>query len=541
MALLGWGVFTHRVKEVAERLFVRAMVLRRPSLGEAVAVLSLDLGILPQRLAEAVWDALEGEHAARGFGRANVMLLATHTHAAPDGLSDSLLYGANNLGFSPGVFAHVLARVVEAVCAADDACVPVSVREGQAEVPIAAPVLFNRAVEAYRRNVDVQPVHDPREAVDRDVRVLRVCDAAGVELGLLVRLASHGTLVHADTPVIHGDHPGVTARRLEAARGGSHVALVVQGGAGDVTPNHRWDPRRGFAVGTHDDDRLSAEAAAGFFVDAVERAVKVARVGPSLEGALGGALRYVPFTEAEVAPAFGGGQARLTRAPRLGLAFTLGTAEGPGPFAGVARLVRLAHRAKSGPDRQLLFGDFERGLESGLWLGLGIRHLRWLARVDPVIAWFSAVHAAGLIPGRSWVPTRLPAQVLRLGSLRLASVAAEPTTVAARRLAAAVQAASGGRAWVLGYGNAYAGYVTTVEEYGAQRYEGGHTLFGPWTCGAWSSALHEVAGLPAGAVRGPRPEVVGVERLIEERRVGRAGLGRLAPEVQAQRVELVRC
>ena len=34
---------------------------------------------------------------------------------------------------------------------------------------------------------------------------------------------------------------------------------------------------------------------------------------------------------------------------------------------------------------------------------------------------------------------------------------------------------------IAGYANDYAGYVTTHEEYESQQYEGGHTLFGPWT------------------------------------------------------------
>jgi neutral ceramidase len=34
---------------------------------------------------------------------------------------------------------------------------------------------------------------------------------------------------------------------------------------------------------------------------------------------------------------------------------------------------------------------------------------------------------------------------------------------------------------IAGYANDYAGYVTTHEEYGSQQYEGGHTLYGPWT------------------------------------------------------------
>jgi neutral ceramidase len=45
---------------------------------------------------------------------------------------------------------------------------------------------------------------------------------------------------------------------------------------------------------------------------------------------------------------------------------------------------------------------------------------------------------------------------------------------------------------VQGYANDYAGYVTTPEEYGEQRYEGGHTMFGRWELPAY---IQEVTGL----------------------------------------------
>jgi len=45
---------------------------------------------------------------------------------------------------------------------------------------------------------------------------------------------------------------------------------------------------------------------------------------------------------------------------------------------------------------------------------------------------------------------------------------------------------------VQGYANDYAGYLTTPEEYDAQRYEGGHTMFGRWQLPAY---LQEVTRL----------------------------------------------
>jgi neutral ceramidase len=57
---------------------------------------------------------------------------------------------------------------------------------------------------------------------------------------------------------------------------------------------------------------------------------------------------------------------------------------------------------------------------------------------------------------------------------------------------------------VTGYANAYAGYLTTPEEYRAQRYEGAYTLFGPRTLDAFAEVLDGLApALAAARLDGP--------------------------------------
>ena len=43
------------------------------------------------------------------------------------------------------------------------------------------------------------------------------------------------------------------------------------------------------------------------------------------------------------------------------------------------------------------------------------------------------------------------------------------------------------------YCNDYMGYVTTFEEYQEQAYEGGHTVYGQWTLGAFQTAFTRLA------------------------------------------------
>lgn len=61
-----------------------------------------------------------------------------------------------------------------------------------------------------------------------------------------------------------------------------------------------------------------------------------------------------------------------------------------------------------------------------------------------------------------------------------------------RRLRDTVGAVLGAEAkyvMIAGYTNDYAGYITTPEEYAIQQYEGGHTLFGPWTFPAFQQEI----------------------------------------------------
>jgi hypothetical protein len=118
---------------------------------------------------------------------------------------------------------------------------------------------------------------------------------------------------------------------------------------------------------------------------------------------------------------------------------------------------------------------------------------------------------------RPWVPRFLPAHLVRVGPLAIASLPTEPTTVAGARLARVVSRTLGDPGLfvvVCGYTDAYCGYLTTPEEYALQHYEGGATLYGKHALGAFCTvfqalarAINEGAEVP----RGPSPPRVAPE------------------------------
>lgn len=90
-----------------------------------------------------------------------------------------------------------------------------------------------------------------------------------------------------------------------------------------------------------------------------------------------------------------------------------------------------------------------------------------------------------------WSPNIVDMQLLRAGQLIIIAAASETTTMAGRRWKEAVARSAEEQLGVDepivvlgGPSNSYVHYMTTEEEYGIQRYEGGSTLHGPHTLAA---------------------------------------------------------
>jgi neutral ceramidase len=107
------------------------------------------------------------------------------------------------------------------------------------------------------------------------------------------------------------------------------------------------------------------------------------------------------------------------------------------------------------------------------------------------------------------VAQRVPVQLLRIGPLYLIGIPGEVTITAGLRLRRTVAAIVGAElryVLVAGYANGYIHYVTTPEEYDAQRYEGASTLFGRWELPALVQTVAELAtAMHAGAMVDPGP------------------------------------
>jgi len=94
-----------------------------------------------------------------------------------------------------------------------------------------------------------------------------------------------------------------------------------------------------------------------------------------------------------------------------------------------------------------------------------------------------------------WDPSIVPLQVFKVGSLVIVAPPGEFTTMAGRRLKNLVKDVFGDDVTVViaGLSNMYTGYITTYEEYQAQRYEAGSTIYGPHTHAAYMQEFKKLA------------------------------------------------
>ena len=99
---------------------------------------------------------------------------------------------------------------------------------------------------------------------------------------------------------------------------------------------------------------------------------------------------------------------------------------------------------------------------------------------------------------RTLEPIAVPLSAARIGNRVMLTVPGEMTVELGRRVRASARAALSGselrHVVVAGYANEYVSYLTTPEEYAAQHYEGGTTVYGPASGPFLTAALADLAG-----------------------------------------------
>lgn len=517
-AMHGYGQPGHRATRTQSPLHARAVVLRDDA-GKSVVFCCLDLGYVTQAMRAQSVSRLQ-QALGDSFDEACFVLTCTHTHSGPGGCSHDVLYNLVTPGFQPAHLAAVVEAVAGTVLAAWRDCAPTALSLGTGDFEDAVPVAWNRSLAAWNRNPDVtrHDMHDCHRAMDRQMQVLTL-SRAGRARAMISLFGVHATCLGNSLDRHDGDNKGYAALQAEAVLGGEGaVAIFAQGTAGDISPHYHGPGQqaRRDAIQGEDEYRYAAENGAHQSRLALALAAGMQR---PVEGALDGILTYVDFSQVHAHPDFTGGDTEAwTTEPCHGLAFFAGTpVDGHGLPPALAAPLRLAARALkrwrgscfsrlSPADRahyRRLYaaqGPKDILIESGRKLALGrpLTQLGLPDAVDPLVAEINRQAAAGAITHSDLVPSVLPLQIVRIGTLALVCCPGEFTTTAGRRVRDVVRQTLAGsgieQVLICTYCNDYMGYVTTREEYQEQAYEGGHTVYGQWTLAAFQTRFRQLAG-----------------------------------------------
>ncbi|MEZ0367177.1 neutral/alkaline non-lysosomal ceramidase N-terminal domain-containing protein [Mycobacterium sp. pUA109] len=477
--MLGYGVRTQRTSGLHTRLRARAFVFMS---GPArVLLVVCEIPLLLESVHREVLRRLTADYGSC-YTLDNVMLTATHTHCGPGGYGDHWLYNSNTHGFRPQTFGAIVDGILEAVTRAHADLAPATLRIASGELHDAS---INRSPSAFARNPAAERAQFP-DAIDPQTTLLRI-ERGGRLVGAVNWFATHGTSMTNRNTLISSDNKGYAAYHWErldhavdylADNPPDFVAAFAQTNAGDMSPNLHRRPGSGptedeFAntqiIGTRQ-TAAAAQLAADPGVDVV--------------GGLDARATYIDLSDFAVDPRFSGDGRQHRTGPALaGAAALAGTEEGPGPLYPLLRQGR--NPVVDGLVRQLVYRLSPRLRDAHAPKGAVVGGSR-LNKILPLMA------------------ERAPVQLLRIGQLYLIGIPAEVTIVAGLRLRRTVAGIVGAElrdVLVAGYSNGYLHYVTTPEEYDAQRYEGGSTMFGRWEL----PALQQVVSGLAAAMRDGRP------------------------------------
>lgn len=516
--MMGWAQAHHTIESVAMAMYCRAMVVRSAESGRCFAWVVIDTSSISERVRRYVdsWIQHEGP---RGLEVATTVLSATHTHSSPGGYLDWPFFWPVN-PYRQWVVDELVRGITESLAAAHAALQAADVAWHTAEVPLTDDIAFNRSIDAYNANEDVDSVADDAtpEATDRVLQAIVARNKeGGSALGALTFFATHGTVVHSDLHQVHPDNKGTAAEALEAQmRSEGHpgfVALMAQACAGDVSPNFRYDKARKVNIGKFEDDYETVAYVGECQANAAYRALQAP--GRAVKGTIDGVLEKVDMDGYEIEDRWTGCGPQFTGSAVIGVAMAMGTAEGTGPARPFRKRLKawVQSRQRAQAKRELdprsaaaIQGPKLPLMEAGLGgrgkaLGVFPLGAKWIPTFFDDFARRYKRTTQGLDPERRkmpFFPNYVLVQVVRLGPIVVAALPLEPTTVAGRRLRQLLCEASQGSTEetlpvVAGYTNQYTGYLTTQEEYRVQEYEGGFTVYGQWQFAAFQSMLSRLS------------------------------------------------
>lgn len=462
----------------------RAFVIADPQSGERVVHVLADAGMIFQSVRDAVLAKLEQRY-GETYTERNVLLTATHTHAAPGGFSHHTLYNVTTLGYHGKTFRALVDGIVASIERADADLAPAELSLSTSELTNAN---VNRSKTAFDRNPDADKAHFPG-GVDTRSTTLQVHRDGELD-GVINWFPVHATSMSTNNTLVSPDNKGYAEYAWERlARGVDYVAdsddpgfvaSFAQTNSGDMSPNLNLKPSDGPTTDQFENTRIIGTRT----YDAARRGLDDDR---ALSGGIDSRIVYVDLANTAVRPEFTpDGKPHSTCPAALGAAFAAGSTEDGGGGLPI----------------------FKEGKDGGNPAVAAISEALYTA--SPALRACQGSKEILLPVGPlDMVQQKLPVQLVRIGDLYLVGIPAEVTVVSGLRLRQAVAEAVGtdiDHVLVQGYANAYAHYLTTPEEYEAKEYEGASTLFGRYELPAFMQTAADLGAAMRDGVEVPLGE-----------------------------------
>lgn len=499
------------------RLYSRAFVITHSSAVGGKAGFFAIVVAEQLHLYQSVKMGVVKELSARGYGEIfnekNIMLSATHTHAAGSNISWYTLFNLFNgvVGFDRLHYQVVVNGITDSIINAYLKQQPAEIKYGEGNVAEGG---YNRSSLAYLKNHDIE---DYMENIDRRMRLLRFDNLDGKPIGMVNWYGVHTTSLSIDNALTHGDNKGWAAYALEKQMGDDFVAAFAQGANGDVSPNQPdpVDVTLPFLRPSDLDDSL----------DVIENPVVAGthqlnaalvifeHAKPLSQTALNYRHTYINFndkklsTPADYSMPWDELLNRSTCTAVVGAGFLAGVEEGGAIDYASEGQVKNNYNLVGSNWVMAKFDLAEVDTElfnilDGIWPLA--EHVLQTEKYDACHKEKFALLPVGDVDDFwfvnsdvPFVPTILPLQILQLGEIYIAATPFEMTVMSWRRIEKQLRKELAGAQHIVpaGMSNAYAMYLTTREEYAAQHFEGAFNSFGPWTQDVVSQELGKLAEL----------------------------------------------
>ncbi|RWS20358.1 neutral ceramidase-like protein, partial [Leptotrombidium deliense] len=356
---------------------------------------------------------------------------------------------------------------------------------------------INRSPTSYKLNPESERKKYKYD-VEKTMFLLKFVKA-GKEVGTIAWYSVHGTSMNNSNLLVSGDNKGYASLQFEKDMNGGalpgkgpFVAAFPNGIEGDVSPNTKGARcidtgsscdihTSSCGVNLQNDKCIASGPGNNMFqstqIIGDKQYKKAKELSLNAKEKVTGGVSYIhQFVDmSNIKMTYNGKPARTCIAA-LGKSFAAGTTDGPGMIG------------------------FQQGSKtSELWKKVAKRLKKptkdMITCHDPK----PILLPTGLLKAPyDWQPQIIPTHIIAIGNVLIVALPAEFTTMAGRRIREVIAAESSklgpnNHVIITSLTNEYASYVTTYEEYQAQRYEGASTIFGPHTLEAYKLQYQKLA------------------------------------------------